>query len=84
MEQVIYSQASCKLLILLPQSLEGWDLPFKKQLLKEWWWCMPTILALERQRQEDQELKANLGYMSPCITTPPYQQTKQNSSHYTK
>jgi hypothetical protein len=28
------------------------------------WWCMAVIPALGRTRQEDQEFKANLGYIA--------------------
>ena len=27
------------------------------------WWLMPTVLGLERQRQEDQEFKVLLSYI---------------------
>jgi hypothetical protein len=25
-----------------------------------WWWCMPIVLAFQRQRQEDCDIKASL------------------------
>jgi hypothetical protein len=42
---------------------------FLKEYFSWAWWHMPTILALEKLRQEDGEFKANLGcvILKPCL-----------------